>query len=154
MTSMNDNRLLTGPCRGIESPWWRTDSNWKCQGVSLLSKQRFTPWISWQIYNVYCLELDRWLLQFFLFFFFWLQDPQCNMHHFIVMIIFYYFSYLLFILPSHPHFSLFLKLFGNVSSVSISNAKLLWLPVFCQQQKKWERINKAHAFVLKSSCLP
>lgn len=65
MTSLNGNRLLTGLCRGFESPWWRTDSNWKCQGISLLSKLWFPPWTSWQIYNVYCLELDWWLLQCF-----------------------------------------------------------------------------------------
>lgn len=67
MTSMNDNKLLTGVHRGIHSPWWRTDSSWKCQ-----SELRFPPRVSLQTYNVYCLELDRWLLQcFFLFVLFW-----------------------------------------------------------------------------------
>lgn len=128
---MNDNRLLTGLCRGIESPWWRTDSNWKCQGVSLLGKLWFPPWISWHIYDVYCLELDRWLLQCFL-----LQDPRWTRHHFTVMVIFYYFSYLLFILSFViPPSITFIRLCGNISSVPIFNAKLLCLPAFCQ--KRW-----------------
>lgn len=123
MTSMNDNRLLTGPCRGIESPWWRTDSSWKCQGVSLLSKLRFPPRISWQIYNVYCLELDQWLLQCFL-----LRDPPCNRHHFTVMIIFYCFSYLSFILPSHPHLSIFLSFSDCVVTLALC---LFLMPNYC-----------------------
>lgn len=123
---MSDKRLLTGPCGGIESPWWRRDSNWKCQ-----DKLRFPPWTSWQIYNSCCLELDPWTLQCVLFFcFFCFEIP--NVTDSILRLWSYFnisFSYCFF--PS--------SLSGNFSAAPILNAKWLCLLVFCNLS--WDQLS-------------
>lgn len=130
---MNDNKLLTGVHRGIHSPWWRTDSSWKCQ-----SELRFPPRVSLQIYNVYCLELDRWLLQCFFWFcfvlgFFWLQDPRWN-----GTVLLLWSCCTASVVHSFP---LFLKLFGNNTTLPVFNAKWSCLPVFLIKQRMKEKIN-------------
>lgn len=137
MTRINGNKALAWPCRGIESPWWRRNSNWNCQGISLLSKLTFLPWIRWQIRNVYCLEHDRWQLQCFL-----LRDQRCNRRQFTVMNIYFtasvtYGSSLPLIPPSLSFSDCAVTL-----ALSLFLRTNFCLPMFCPKTKKTKKTGK------------